>query len=553
MVEEVESDFGTAYYRSNDPINNLKIKVKLKRVTGAGLVPSANDQQDELGMEMKPTKKSKKKQSAAAGGEIHKDETEEYTFKWQDKVFSHNEMVYYTESRSTPQQEEEYRVQLAEFEKNNRRQKRRLFSFVDHDAFSFQNEVAPSTTNSNEIPSFLVEKMKNVKLRRLRRLPENGDRGPTRTNIIVEKPSEEHKKSSHVINTPAQTMIIMATLNAEEDEPCSSDEYVLCTIKVDTNGVISINPDFNRSRPPYSITTDSAKRDTFEYSIQLVSKTMNHVEQDRERRMIRELYVRHAEIISSQVGSDFEQVTHDVLRLFVIGQIVSACDFDYDHLYIHYFVDLPGNWSADPSQQISGVTQTCKTKVIERDNVAYFGFPFEFELFFRNDGDVEKINSLSRWPQIFIEVLSLDSWKRYRTEGYGYTSIPDTPGMHDIYLNTWRPVDQTIQCKLRRFFIGGSCELEDPTYTAIPTTHDGKVLSRFGFETATSGSVHIKFNIVQQSQAFLDRASSKRKLGTFLDRLGGVSMQSSVQNVLEMFQKARKRMQAARQTLNTIE
>ncbi|XP_033123216.1 Meckel syndrome type 1 protein homolog [Anneissia japonica] len=428
MVEEVESDFGTAYYRSNDPVNNLKIKVRLKRVTGAGLVPSAigyeGQDKDELGMEMKPTKSKK----TPAAGESRQDDTEEYTFKWQEKVFSQQEMEIYADINNciTPI-DEEYHAQVKEIGKKGGRKNKRMFCYVDHDRFTNQNEITLVTTNANEKPSFLAEKMQNVRRRRTKQLPGNVERKlRARNNLIIERPSEEHQKSAHVVNTPAHMMYIMATLNAQGDEPTENDDYVLCTIKVDINGVISINPDFNLQRPPYSITTESAKRDTFEYSIQLVSKTMNHVEQDRERRMIRELYVRHAEIVNSQVGSDFEQVTHGVLRLFVIGQIVSAYNFDYDNLYVHYFVELPGNWSSDPSQQLSGVTQTCKTKVIGRDSVAYFGFPFEFELFFRNDGDVEKIESLPRWPQIFLEVLSIDTWKRYRTEGYAYTSMPNT-------------------------------------------------------------------------------------------------------------------------------
>ena len=34
-----------------------------------------------------------------------------------------------------------------------------------------------------------------------------------------------------------------------------------------------------------------------------------------------------------------------------------------------------------------------------------------------------------KWPVIFIEVFSIDSWTRYRTEGYGFIQIPTIPGM----------------------------------------------------------------------------------------------------------------------------
>jgi len=33
-----------------------------------------------------------------------------------------------------------------------------------------------------------------------------------------------------------------------------------------------------------------------------------------------------------------------------------------------------------------------------------------------------------QWPVIYFKVLSLDSWQRFRTEGYGYLLFPATPG-----------------------------------------------------------------------------------------------------------------------------
>lgn len=73
-------------------------------------------------------------------------------------------------------------------------------------------------------------------------------------------------------------------------------------------------------------------------------------------------------------------------------------------------------------------------------------------------------------------------------------------GTHVLEIQTWRPVGRSIFDDLRRFFIGGSPELEDPTYVAVPTTHDGKILSRFGFRTETTGSVTVKLHVMQQSR-----------------------------------------------------
>lgn len=33
-----------------------------------------------------------------------------------------------------------------------------------------------------------------------------------------------------------------------------------------------------------------------------------------------------------------------------------------------------------------------------------------------------------QWPTLFLEVLSLDSWERFRAEGYAYITIPSKAG-----------------------------------------------------------------------------------------------------------------------------
>jgi Meckel syndrome type 1 protein len=70
---------------------------------------------------------------------------------------------------------------------------------------------------------------------------------------------------------------------------------------------------------------------------------------------------------------------------------------------------------------------------------------------------------------MFISVLSSDSWNRYRTEGYGYVSLPPSPGLHTINVSTWRPLSSNPIGEMRRFFIGGSPELENVDFVGIPS------------------------------------------------------------------------------------
>ncbi|XP_071849558.1 tectonic-like complex member MKS1 [Apostichopus japonicus] len=556
MSEVKTADLGTGYYRSKDPIKNLKIKVNLKKVTGSSLVPTFYNQDDDgagtSAMEMRPLGSRPSLKAPAP-----QEEKEEYTFTWQEKVFSRREVqIYSNPANCFGPQEERHHQDILALKEQGGRKTRRLFSYLDSDRFTSNDEQILATSSPNETASFLTQKMQNV---RRRKLGGPGDRGYSdanrrrKTDVVIKEPSEEHVRSAHVLDTPEVTMYIMADLGSFDEEVAEEDEHILCTIKTNGQGVTSLTPDLTRHKDPYIIVTNNARRDSFQYELTLASQPISWREQDRENKMYQELYQRHSEYIKTFVGQEFEMVPANMLRLLVLGEIVSVKNFEYDNLYVHYFIELPKEWSADRSQEMAGVTQTCKTKEINRENVAYLSHPFEVEMFYKPDEIEENEERLPQWPQIFVEVLSIDSWQRYRTEGYGYITVPSTPGTHHLDIQTWRPLGRSSYENLRRFFIGGSPELEDPTYVSVPITHDGPVLSRFGFRTETTGMVSLKLHVMQQSRIFMEKSASRRTVGSLIDRLGGLTMQASVQNVLELFQRARKRMQNARQTLSTVQ
>ena len=49
-------------------------------------------------------------------------------------------------------------------------------------------------------------------------------------------------------------------------------------------------------------------------------------------------------------------------------------------------------------------------------------------------------------------------------------SISSCTGSHTLTVSTWRPVELGTVAELRRFFLGGSLELEDLSYVRIPGT-----------------------------------------------------------------------------------
>ncbi|ELU09204.1 hypothetical protein CAPTEDRAFT_157534 [Capitella teleta] len=543
-----EPDYGSAFYRSQNSIKNLKVRINLERVTSASIVPQVELEQ-EAGSDLE-LKEARLKQNFGGQKDV-----ETYTFKWQEKVFCQREInIYGDSSNCHTVLERKYHQDINQLKEQSSRPTKRLFSYVEHDSFTCKDEnVRMMTTSPNEGPTIMAEKMNGL---RHRRAPGNRVGAP-KMNLVDLNPSEDLIKQNHLMSTPVQTMYIMADLTPSSREPNEADEFVICTIRVDGNGVLSIKPDFNKGGRPYKLEAPGMGRDMFDYTIEHGSILLSRQDQERENKMQREFFGRHAEYNRAHIGYDFEPVPGDMLRQVVYGEIESAKDFEYGDLYISFFLDLPDGWLPNGQRQLQGVTQTCSTKVIGRDNVAYFSFPFEFDLYYKQNVLDEKGNeTLPSWPQLYIEVLSLDSWQRYRTEGYGFFTLPCRPGVHREDVHCWRPAGQSAVSELRRFFIGGSPELEDVTYAAKPSTFDisfyqGKRLSKFGFRTISTGSVSLRMNVIQQSQSFLRTSSSKKKVGHIMDRIGYSHAQVNIANVLDAFQRAKQRMISARDTLRT--
>ncbi|KAH0500315.1 Meckel syndrome type 1 protein-like protein [Microtus ochrogaster] len=527
MAEAVWStDTGEAVYRSRDPVRNLRLRGRRVARLTRSVVFGGGHRPDE-------------------------EEEEEVVIGWQEKLFSQFEVdLYQNESACQSPLDHQYRQEVLKLENSGGRRNRRIFTYTDSDRYTDLEEYCQRvTTAASEVPSFLVERMANVRRRRQDRRGTEGSK--LKSRIITWEPSEDFIRNSHAINTPLQTMYIMADLGPYGKLGYKAYEHILCILKVDSNGVITVKPDFTGIKGPYRIETEGEKQEhtsAWKYTIDNVSSLAQPEEEEREQRVFKDLYGRHKEYLSSLVGTDFEMTVPGALRLFVNGEVVSAQGYEYDHLYIHFFVELPAtNWSSPSFPQFSGVTQTCATKSLGMDKVAYFSYPFTFEAFFLHED--ESADALPEWPVLYCKVLSLDFWQRYRVEGYGAAVLPATPGSHTLTITTWRPMELGLVAELRRFFIGGSLELEDPSYVRIPGTFKGERLSRFGFRTETTGTVTFRLHCLQQSRAFMESNSLRKQMRSVLDRLEGFSQQSSTHNVLEAFRRARRRMQEARESL----
>ena len=96
---------------------------------------------------------------------------------------------------------------------------------------------------------------------------------------------------------------------------------------------------------------------------------------------------------------------------------------------------------------------------------------------------------------------------------------------------------------MKRFFIGGTPELEDIRYVSRGDCQAG-VLSKLGFTTRAGGSVRVRMDIIHQAKAFMlgsARAGDmmygvkRRSRRLLMDRLSSATLFTSVNNVLEAF------------------
>ncbi|XP_049449024.1 Meckel syndrome type 1 protein isoform X2 [Epinephelus fuscoguttatus] len=546
MADSWNTDEGEAVYRSRDAVKNMRIRVRIERVTSTAalsqhLQQQVLSQQDRGAIEL---------ETLTPPGQTG-DNEEELVVGWQEKLFSQYEMeLFQNDAACQTPLDRQYHTEVKALNKAKGRRNHRIFTYTDHDRYTaclpfHQLHSTDLLTTTKSSPTFLAERMASIRHRRQDR--RTMDCSIPKSKIVNWEPTEEFVKSRHVVNNAMQTMHIMGDLGPSGRLGQKENEYVLATVKTDGSGTVIVKPDFNKGREPYRIVTEGNKREVWRFILENVSPGMQPEEKEREQNMYKDLYVRHKEYLNSLVGQDFEMPPMGILRYLMNGEIVSAKGFEYDDLYIHFFMELPNNWSSLPFQSLSGVTQTCRAKTLGKENVAFFSFPFSFEAFYMTEKESEE--SVLQWPVIYFKVLSLDSWQRYRTEGYGYLLFPAVPGKHIITCHTWRPLQTGTISALRRFFIGGSPELEDLSYVRIPGTFKGERLSRFGFCTETTGSVTFNLHCIQQARAFVDAAMLKKRRQKVFDQLGGFSQQGAVCTILEAFQRARKKMQEARESL----
>eukprot|EP00040_Diaphanoeca_grandis_P024723 m.136270 g.136270 ORF g.136270 m.136270 type:complete len:546 (+) comp29840_c0_seq2:145-1782(+) len=499
-------DFGV--YRSKDPVENLKIKVTLRKVTATNV---SSDHQNQF-------------------------ESETKTLAWQQKVFSRREVEKYKhiDNHQTDAKQAlrnlEYREKVLALPDVEGLDGNRIFTYVDKDDyFAEYQALTPMTISTgSQRPSFLETRVNEVRRRHGLRHPDH--------NIDAQRPTERYHednvvsnkltnrdKARRVIDTPFQIMYIMVDLSDGSAHSDKLDDHILCTLKIDDNGVLEASSDYDKG-PPYRIHTHRGT--IYEFTFQHASIPMTQQDREKESQILSELHTKHTELLTNRVGDTFLKVTTPHTTVYhLFGELISACGFEYDNLYVRLLIDLPSRWrwvsEKEPEPFVSQMSRTSSTG--GDDAVAKFAYPFNLELEYTHaddddddgdggheDGD-KKSSHPTNVPRILFQVNSLDYFERHRTEGYGHVVLPLQSGSFSMKTQCWRPLAKPVTSNMRRYFLGGTNELDHPTYVGIPSLHDKKVLSRLGMNTISTGTVHVRVNVVKQNSA--SSAVGARKVG----------------------------------------
>eukprot|EP00042_Codosiga_hollandica_P027778 m.141056 g.141056 ORF g.141056 m.141056 type:complete len:493 (-) comp52587_c0_seq5:71-1549(-) len=444
---------------------------------------------------------------------------EERIVRWQEKIFSVDERNRFANRANCESHLQlEYHARItAALRDQAPVQPHRIFTYIDQDDHHQLQDQARLTTAADELSTPLSGYLRHRKPH------------PPPSSADFDRLVETKARATSAHATDEQVMFIMADLSSQLDPYAGirQEERVLCSIRVGKNGTIVVTPDFTRDRE--SIKFETADGDRYEYSIQHASLDLSPVHRGLLEAAQVESDRRKMEQLSNKVGTTFSAAPHvGALRAHVFGEIVSATGFEFNDLYVRLCLDVPEGWSLLEGTDRESISQICARP--NKDGRFHFGFPFELNAIWEPENETKQI----RFPSLLIQVASFDTWERHRVEGYGSWNCGGLTGSHDVVVETWYPIGLTPTESLRRYFTGGSPELQDVKWLTDPSSADeSHVLNRYGLRTRTSGSVRLRAHVA------LQRPHDEDRPAIFTS---AAATQQTTTSIVEAFRRTRDRL-----------
>ncbi|CAF3730793.1 unnamed protein product [Rotaria sp. Silwood1] len=356
MLSFDDNDLNCGIYRTNDPINNFKIRVKFERLTSNSLLPSLEqikireDLSRLLTNDGQPLKepKANKTNIGPVLNETNNSEYEEVVIGWQQKLFSHSEFETYGRNIGPHSTivEQKYFDAIQKM-KAIRKKPGRIFTYIESDRYCHERHLDYfMTDSSNEQPSQLTLGINNIRKRDIiqSRFKQSNIEYIPKANIINKRPTFDDIRKNHYASVPYQIMYIMADLSNRisqtTDNVQLTNEHILCRIQIYSNGTIILEPDFNNNKLAYVIETGNKNKTFYHYYLEHASIPITKDYLIKEKRLMNEICTRQQIHLTNIVGNKFDIPPPNILKLNVFGEIISGKNFDYDNIYVYYCLDL---------------------------------------------------------------------------------------------------------------------------------------------------------------------------------------------------------------------
>ncbi|XP_066149120.1 tectonic-like complex member MKS1 isoform X2 [Euwallacea fornicatus] len=449
---------------------------------------------------------------------------------WQEKVFSRNQKEYYSDERNCfTDKEREYNRII--WEESGADDNNLLSTYCDDDKFCPENQLIQNNIN------YLERTLHNLNIT----LPSSNLK---EYDLVT---SIRNSIQYPVIKEHWEFMYVMGDFGYYFEDTWVKKEILLCTIKYNqANKTLQIFPDFTNSAP-YVLKIQGDRERVFSYFIENCSNIIPESIEANEKTLIKKIHNLRAHTKAPNLDSTFELPPKNKFYIFVFMEICSGRRFEYPDVYVEYSFHLPEGWSTSTEERLKGRTNFCRAN---HDNgLVHFGHCMEISLEY-NVMDLER-TEYTKSASIYFEVISKDSWDRYRTEGLCYVNLPiSQSGTFKYNLRCLRFTGAGPVNEMMRFFIGDCRNYTNVDCIGIPNSHQHNSLNKFGTHTVNTGKLAVKFHLLHQSQEFVGVAKEVAQMRkNIFDKLGSSTLVKSVEEVILEFKKARKEMLEARKNV----
>ncbi|KAI5642608.1 ciliary basal body-associated, b9 protein domain-containing protein [Phthorimaea operculella] len=450
------------------PIEEIQITVKLKPQDGLVSLPKFEDYTTESS------------RFSSLSFDQLENKTKEYTFKWQEKVFSLWELQRYSDVHNCISEAElNYNdmIQNEDYEPSN------VFTYIHEDYHSplplEKKPISPTKEidcGIKNLSSCFQSMSVNERLGRMACVLADASSSAhlfrSTENIAAE---EEQWTAMHIVLDHSEYN--------EDSQLLLKQEATLLSIYHNTSlNYVLISPDVNDLQlNPYTVETGAGVSLQYQYAVDV-----RFDEEDSSEELVmllQKLYKKWER--QQRLLINFEMPPLGKKQYYLTLELLAATDFDMDNLYVEFHIKVPEDVHCNGP--LHGRTHISESFVREGEKEWNFGHIIEISVEIEAGSDPPPI-------QLFFEVISTDWWGRHRTEGYTYLPLALTSGHCNKQLSCSRPEElDSTAADSRRFFIGGCHLIKDLDVLAKPQLLDAN------FKFVTTGNLCVRWNIISQA------------------------------------------------------